>query len=381
MKIEIPKEELEKLYSVQGLSTYKIAKIYSCWATTIQDKLEKAGIEKRQPKKKRFFPKELLEDLYLNKKYSIGRIAKELGTGQGTVLRLLRQYNITTRKMKRYKIQKQELASLYLEQKVPQGKIAKQFGCSQWVIANKLAKFCLPKRNVSEINQIYERKDFSGDLIEKAYLVGFRLGDLHVRRRSSYSIIVGSNTTKKAQLDLMCSLFGKYAHVQTSCSKGVLSFSCILNNSFSFLEPKKDTIEDWIKEDDERFFSFLAGYSDAEGNIGVYGGRAKFRLGTYDKNILSQIHARLNSLGIKTNIGLELPAGSRTNGTINNGDFWRISINYKDSLLKLFKRFDPYLKHHKRVHDMKTAKENILQRLKTKGGEAAYDKILYHYSN
>ncbi len=363
VKQDISKEELERLYIVKGLSTYKIAKLYNCWATTIQDKLEKARIEKRYPKKKKTFSRALLEDLYLNKKFSVSKAARELGRGHATIWNLLKEHKIQTRKMKRYKVEKQELAELYLNNKESQGEIAKKFGCSQWVISNKLARFGLPKRNASEANLIYERKDFSGDLAEKAYLIGFRLGDLHVRRKCGYSIRIGSNTTKQAQLDLMCSIFRKYSHVQTSCSKGVFSFSCGLNNSFSFLEPKEDKIEDWILENNELFFSFLAGYSDAEGNIGVYDGRARFRLGTYGKNILSQIHSKLNSFGIKTKIRLESPAGYIHGGVRNNCDFWRISVNYKDSLLLLFNKLGPNLKHAKRLTDLELARENVLKRL------------------
>lgn len=160
----------------------------------------------------------------------------------------------------------------------------------------------------------------------------------------------------------MRSLFEKYAHIQTSRSKGVFSFSCILNNSFSFLEPKEDKIPEWILKDDEMFFSFLAGYTDAEGNIGVYSKRARFRIGSYDKNVLLQIFQKLNSLDINTTIRLETPAGYQTKNYKNNGDFWRISINYKTSLLRLFKRLEPYLKHAKRKRDMKKAKENVQNR-------------------
>ncbi len=384
MKVEISKEELEELYVRQNLSTYEIAKRYNCWNTTIGSKLKIFGVKRRNPKKKKVFSKELLEELYLNKKYSISKIAKELGCGHATIWHRLEECSIPKRELKRYKIEKQELHNLYSDKKLSQIKIAQRFSCSRWVISNKLTQFRLQKRNASEATIIYERKKFSNNLVEKAYLIGFRLGDLHVKRKSIYSVCINSSTTKQEQIELMSSLFEKYAHVQVSCSKGVFSFSSILNNTFSFLEPKEDKIEKWILKDNKTFFSFLAGYADAEGNIGVYSGRARFRLGTYEKNIISQIYEKLNSLSIKTNIRLESPIGYQTSsGVKNNGDFWRISINYKDSLLRLFKKLEPYLKHGKRVRDMKNAKENVLQRMKLKGGEVVYDsrKILHYNSN
>ena len=383
MKEEISKEVLEELYVRRKLSTYEIATRYNCWNTTIGSKLKAFGIKRRNPKKKKVFSRELLEKLYLNKKCSISKIAKELDCGHATIWHRLEEYGIPKRELKRYGIEQSSLQHLYSEKKLSQNKIAQRFSCSPWVISNKLTKFGIQKRNPSEANMIYDRKDFSTNPIEKAYLIGFRLGDLHVKRRSVYSISVNSSTTKQEQLKLMRSLFEKYVHVQISSSKGTSSFSCILNNSFSFLEPKEDNIPDWILEGEGTFFSFLAGYTDAEGNIGVYSGRARYRLGSYDKNILKQLYKELNSFGIKTNIRLESLKGYRNGNTVNNGDFWRISINYKDSLVRLFKKLEPYLKHGKRVQDMINAKENLLYRMNLKGGEVAYGsrKILHHNGN
>ncbi len=383
MKLELSKGFLEELYVRQKLSTYTIAKRYNCWDTTIGSKLKAFGIKRRNPKKKKVFSRELLEELYLNKKYSISRIAKELGCGHATIWHRLEEYKIQKRKLARCQIGRQQLHHLYLNKKFSQSRIAELLGCSPWVISNKLNKFELRKRNASEAGMIYERRDFSNNPIEKAYLIGFRLGDIHGKRRSIYSIGLNSSTTKREQLELMCSLFEKYAHVQTSASKGTFSFSCILNNSFSFLEPKEDKLSKWILDSNENFFSFLAGYTDAEGNIGVYSGRARYRLGSYDKNILKHIYDKLNALKIKTNIRLESPKGYTRRGVVNHNDFWRISINYKDSLLRLFKKLEPYLKHKKRVRDMEKAKENVLQRMNTQGGEAVYGsrKVLYHNGN
>jgi hypothetical protein len=359
VKVEITKEALEELYVRQKLSTYAIAKRYNCWDTTICSKLKAFGIKRRNSKKKKIFPRELLEELYLNKKYSISRIAKELGCGHATIWHRLEEYNIPKRRLKRYQIGQQELHHLYLNKKFSQSRIAKLLDCSPWVISNKLNKFELQKRNASEACMKYERRDFSNNPIEKAYLIGFRLGDIHGKRRSIYSIGLNSSTTKREQLELMCSLFEKYAHVQTSASKGTFSFSCILNNSFSFLEPKEDRISNWILGSQKNFFSFLAGYTDAEGNIGVYSGRARYRLGSYDKNILKQVYNKLNALNIKTNIRLESPKGYTHGWVVNHHDFWRISINYKDSLFRLFKKLEPHLKHKKRIRDMKKARKML----------------------
>ena len=140
--------------------------------------------------------------------------------------------------------------------------------------------------------------------------------------------------------------------------KGVYSVECSLNSSFDFLLEKRDEIKEWILNDTKYFVAFLAGYIDAEGNIGVYDGRARCRVGSYDKNILNQIHSKLNSLGVLSRLNLE---DSKT--AKRNGKFWRVSINSKDSLMKLFELIEPFLKHQKRLNDMKIAQKNILLRL------------------
>ncbi len=366
-RIEISHDQLEELYVKKKLSTYKIAKRYNCRDTTIGKKLKKAGIKRRNPKKKKIFSKKLLQEKYWKQGYSVTRLAKELGCGHATVWNRFKELGIPRRKRRRYKICKAELNALYFGKGFSQTKIANRLGCSRWVISERFKKFKMKKRTSSEACQKYERKDFSGDNLEKAYLIGFRLGDLHVRRKSRFSLCVGSSTTKKAQLSLMVSLFEKYAHVQNSCAKGVFYFSCILNNTFSFLEPKEDKIPGWILKKECLLFSFLAGYTDAEGNIGVYNGRARYRLGSYDKIILWQTHKKLNELGIKTRLRLESPKGYGPKNCKNNKDFWRVNINYKTSLLKLFNKLEPYLKHSKRLSDMAKAKKNVLSRLKGRG--------------
>ena len=47
-----------------------------------------------------------------------------------------------------------------------------------------------------------------------------------------------------------------------------------------------------------------------------------------------------------------------------NGDFWRISINEKGSILNFLNLIESNLKHEKRICDLKKARNNILERNK-----------------
>ena len=160
----------------------------------------------------------------------------------------------------------------------------------------------------------------------------------------------------------MKKVYGKYGHCWIKNYSGTYHFDCALNNTFSFLVPKKDKIEDWILKNNEFFLSFFAGYVDAEGTIKIYDKRARFRVGSYDKNFLLQFFKKLSELGIEATYKLETKASKK-----QHGDFWRIGISRMESLLNLFNLIEQYMKHNDRLSDLKKAKENVLLRLKKRG--------------
>ena len=245
--------------------------------------------------------------------------------------------------------------------------IGEKLGCVPAAIQKKMKKYGIKARNCWEANVVHKRENFSTNKQEKAYLIGFRIGDLNVKQRSINSfIVIKSNTTKKEQIQLKKQLFGKYGPIWISRSKNnqdVYHFSTSLNNSFSFLLKKHRFIPEWILEKDCYFFSFFAGYTDAEGSIGIYNNMAKFRVGSYDKDLLKQIHKRLLNLKIKNSFLLETRAGTSYKGIKLNGDFWRISVMDKWAVFSCLSRLMPYLKHGKRIKRAKLAISNVLQRI------------------
>tara|TARA_Y100000310_G_C20590298_1_gene767623 strand:+ start:270 stop:1352 length:1083 start_codon:yes stop_codon:yes gene_type:complete len=354
-KIEIPRNRLKNLYLDKRLSTYEIAKIFECDPTVIQNRLREYNVKIRYPKKRIDIDKKYLRELYLNKKLSTYKIANIFNCGARTVYSKLIENGIKTRPIKRIMISKKKLFDLYHHQKLSYSQIANKYSCSPSIIFDMMKKYKIIPRDASESNTIYPKFTFSGDLIEKAYLIGFRLGDLNVTKKH-YLIYVKSNTTKNAQVKLMKQIYSKYGYLRIKkYQKGVFNMECSLNGSFNFLIPKIDFIEDWIVKEDNYFAAFLAGYMDAEGNIGVYSNRARVRIGSCDKGILDQIHYKLNELKIQNTYRLEMPA---TIGRYNK-DFLRVNISKKEDILKLFKLVKPYLKHQKRWEDLKKAEKNI----------------------
>ncbi|MCG2723895.1 LAGLIDADG family homing endonuclease [archaeon] len=331
-KINISKNILEPLYLKKMYSTHRIAKIFNCDSGVIKRRLKEYGILLRKPKEKITIPKSKLEELYINRQLSAQKTAEILGISSCSVYYKLKDVGIDTRPKKKIIIDKHELSKLYVEKNLPCSKIAKKFDCDPVTIFNFLKKFGIKTRSLSESHISYPKKKFQGTDEVKAYMIGFRLGDLNVRAVNDNStIFIKSGTTKKEQCELIKNIYGVHGHYKIDYKNGVYQNYCNLDKSFSFLLPKQDHIEEWILNDTNCFFAFLGGYADAEGNFGVYQNRARFRLGTYDKNILKQIFDRLNFLGIRTKFRLESKA---IMGKQNN-DFYRIWVNEKGSLLKL----------------------------------------------
>ena len=374
-KIGIPKEKLEELYLKGGLSSYKISGIYKCDPTVIQNRLNEYKILLIHKKEKINISRERLYELYVKKGFSTYKISKLYDCWHSAIYYKLKDFNIKTRPKKIVHISKNKLNELYINKKLSLSEVAKLYKCSSSIILDKLKNYRIKRRDKFESNMRYERKSFDGCVIEKDYLIGFRIGDLHVKRISDKTIKVNSSTTRLEQVNLIKSLFSDYSHVNSKKGNNCYSNECLLDNSFDFLLEKKDKIKEWILIKNKLFFAFLGGYTDAEGNIGVYTKRARYRVGSYDKGILSQIHKNLNSFGIKSTYRLETKAGTIYGGVRYNGDFWRINVSEMNSLLKLLDNLEPFIKHEKRYKDLVTAKNNIIERINRNG------KILYNNTN
>lgn len=363
-RIKVSKDFLYLLYIKKGLSARKIAKICHCEQAVILNRLRKYNILIRQPKKKIDVSKEDLKRLYIKENLSTYKIAKILNCTSSVIYRYLRLYKIKTRPLKRIKISRRELKDLYLNKKLSLSKIAVVYKCCPVTIWQKMKKFDISLRTYSETSTIHPKSDFTGDLIEKSYMIGFRIGDLGVRKEGNL-INVGCGTTKNTQVQLIKNLFSRYGpvYIGNRDKKDAIHIDCSLNSSFSFLLPKHNLILKWILRNKKIFLSFLAGYTDAEGNIGVYSGRARFRLRSYDKGILKDIDKRLRELGIKSLYRLESEANIDKRGVIHRGDTWSVDVSERKSLLKLFNSLELLLRHKKRRNDLLKAKKNVISRL------------------
>ena len=346
-KVLIPKHTLLKLYGRDKLSTRAIAKSLKCGQGVILKRLKDHKIRIRHPNKEIKITNQELEELYIKRKLSTYKIAAMYGCDNKTVFRKLRMYGIETRPKIVINIPKSQLNYLYHKKKWPLSKIAKKFSCDTVTVFDRMKRYRIPSRTMSEALTKYPKKDFNGNLSEKAYLIGFRLGDLNAYK-DGLLIYVQSSTTKNEQLELMKNLFQKYGRIWIKKYGNAFKFQTALNKSFSFLVPSKDNIEKWILKSNKLFFAFLAGYIDAEGSITSYKDRLRVRIRSYDKGILSSIHKKLKKVNMHSTYRLEIAAG-RYN---NNQDFWSLSINKQADVKKLKVHLRSLLQHQKRRGDL-----------------------------
>ncbi len=261
-------------------------------------------------------------------------------------------------------IDRDSLERLYISEQMSPKQIASHFGCNRQTIINHLRLYEIRVRTKGEGTAlgkiIHHRANFSGNQIEKAYLIGFRIGDLTVDKVNpgGQTIRVSCASTRPEQIELIKNLFEPYGGILLNgpYKNNRVFIQCMLNMTFDFLLPKSDAIPDWIIEKDETFLAFLGGYADAEAHIGISGNKASFRLATTDSNILTIVYDRLTQFGVKCPAPYPwLRSGyTNKNNVTNHHDVWRLGVYSAKSVTLLLETLLPFLKHQKRRGDAKT---------------------------
>ncbi|OGD82982.1 hypothetical protein A2165_03875 [Candidatus Curtissbacteria bacterium RBG_13_40_7] len=256
-----------------------------------------------------------------------------------------------------------------MKRKIPPREIARLFYCDRMTVSNRLKEYKIPIRSNSESRMKYKKFDFSGNLQEKAYLIGFRIGDLNVYQTNIKSelIVARCNTTQSVQIRLMKRLFSKYGKVTVSKGKYSANINCYLNKSFNFLLPKYKKVPLWIGEDTITGVAFIAGYTDAEGNFLLNQLRARFKIDSYDVEILKWIVNCLKNNDIHVKFRQIGKAGDlRSNGTRFKHDIWRLNVNEAFSLKRFMEMIKPFVKHETRLRHIEVCESNIQQRIVNK---------------
>ncbi len=308
-----------------------------------------------------------LEDLYIKQKLTFAEIAQRLGCSPGAVWKRLHAYGIEARlPWNAVDLTQKKLAYLYLKKRLSTWAIEQNYGYSRGTVHRKLHEYHLPIRNLAQSHIIYPRKNFSNNPIEKAYLVGFAIGDLRVRKvyQKSETIHIDCASTHSAQLQLISQLFKPYGRVWIGRpdGRGAQQIECSVDDSFRFLLRKRKVADHWIMERIGYFAAFLAGFTDAEGCISINGaGQAFYSLGNYNRFLLEQIRRKLIRCGIPCKELQESKIRGRTTAEKyrHNQNYWIFSITRKVYLLRLFDLIGKYAKHREKKVGWRRVLKNI----------------------
>ena len=108
---------------------------------------------------------------------------------------------------------------------------------------------------------------------EKSYILGYRAGDLYVKKVGK-QIVAEVSTTRAAMIHLFISLFAPYGkiifdHPGNKEEGKVLVKAFLPYDKWYFMLSKNYGWIEYFVETEETFFSFLAGFFDAEGSIKI----------------------------------------------------------------------------------------------------------------
>jgi predicted DNA-binding protein YlxM (UPF0122 family) len=171
--------------------------------------------------------KELLEDLYVIQKLSIGKIAKKLGISQQAVFNRMKEFGIKSRtrsEAAKINIDKKILEDLYIAQELSMKKIAEKLGVGEGTILRRMEEFGIKRRTISEThngkkNPFYGKHHLEGtkEKISRANK-GKHLSEDHKKRL--IEINLGKQISEETKRKLSEALKGKFAGEKNPNWKG-----------------------------------------------------------------------------------------------------------------------------------------------------------------
>jgi len=368
--IQLTKEQLEELYWKQGLSLDQIEEKIGCGRAKVYYWLKAFGIKRRAEYKKHIkIKKEILEELYLKQGLSLEKIGKLFNCHDSNIFYWMKKLEIKTRPVgyNEIVIPKEILEKLYLKQRLSSLEIGKKLGIDSRLICEKLNKAGIPIRSLSKALTKKFKAPFTGNLCEKAYLLGLRTGDFYAKMPKQ-SVRIQTTSTHTAQVNLLRNAVQDYGETKTYLSKNHARedewfIYADLDKSFEFLLEKPSEIPRWILSDKNCFYNFLCAYCDCEGTFNVvrsHENSVRFivKIKTGDKKVLEQIENTLESYGYNPQFYLSTKKGTIRGFGKNNKDIYDLTIYRKKKVLRLIGNLLPFSKHSEKIRKIKFIQEN-----------------------
>jgi DNA-binding transcriptional regulator LsrR (DeoR family) len=182
IRLEIPREELERLYYDEGLTQAEIARRYGCNMDTVGKRMQEYGMKTRiQADYRRVdVPREELERLYYGEGLTQAQIARRFGCSEALIAQRMRAFDMDTRIQADYtrvEISPQELRYLYLDMELSIAEIAGLKGCNVTPIFRQLHAYGIPTRPRSVPVAHVPPKVYARWTPDLAYAVGLLTAD------------------------------------------------------------------------------------------------------------------------------------------------------------------------------------------------------------
>lgn len=258
------------------------------------------------------------------------------------------------------------IADLYWRKMKSTVEISKILKIHRATVFYHLKKFEKPLRDrikvVSESarkRQKYPRPPFSGNSLEKQYLLGLS-EDLSVERRSKWCIIASLTTSKESMMELFERIFSKYGRILKYKIRNTpyWRIAVYLHQSFKFLLKSNRDYNIANLSRDELLYR-VSGLIDAEGSLIITKNSGKYIvrhlvIGMENKNFLIRLARRLNKefkINCKTYRMKKKGEISKIGKRIvrYNRELWILVINRKKDL----KKFLPLIKLQNKEKDKK----------------------------
>jgi hypothetical protein len=211
----------------------------------------------------------------------------------------------------------------------------------------------------------YWRGPFSGGETERAYLLGYRAGDLNAFQPSANTVVARVSTTHQAMLEMFERTFAPYGHCEAVPRQVFLTgydwqIRAILGNSFSFLVTKPAH----PPNETNHFYAFVAGFSDSDCNWSVNNGNGKthykFALTSADYKLLGELKVSFEKKGYHPLLAItrekdtvKVMKGLRETRQITlKKDTWALKMNRKEEVKALARVILPFSRHSEKMRRM-----------------------------
>jgi intein-encoded DNA endonuclease-like protein len=264
----------------------------------------------------------------------------------------LRSISETLKIQNRINLPINEIIRLYIEEKYSIKELAEKFSRNWYTIRKILIENNVKLKDRGEINHLFRTKFVKPKVslteCEKAYIAGLVIGDFAVYKKSKYTLRITTGTTIQSFAKMIEETFNKYGHVMVMYDKYNSCYKVMVDvdlESFNFLTKIKENYLYIESLSNQQFLSFLAGFIDAEGSIGINKRESRnciefeVSIANTDIKLLNIINSKLIKIGFHSKIikGTKKGTFSNYKGKLffHNFDQYRISIVRKSEIKEL----------------------------------------------